>query len=498
MAPENTIPDTLSFADGLEPKIRSSEQLSNAVVELSRNVRFTIAIQNKSGAPIQHQRGMLHKLNYDQFRPDAEYIANAIDRVTELGFEVVRRGRFGVTIEGPLELVSEVSGEDFLVQAQRRPDGTRSTFSFAGSQEEPKEEDLYVAPKSSLSIDAKVDGKIDHFVFTPPPIYFAPSSTAPSVGYHNVAVPEIRRLLNVPNTVDGTGIKVGVVDSGFYEHPYYSSLSYSPTSTHSAPNADEDMSGHGTAITYNVFATAPGVDVLGFKQSSPPQDALEDAADAGCRVISCSWGWPNEQVFPIVQATLLDIISDGVIVLFAAGNGHYAWPASEPDVISIGGVHANEMDQLEASNYASGFLSSQFPGRRVPDVCGLCGEQPKAIYIVMPTQPDNSMDNRLGGAPWPQFDGTTVSDGWVGASGTSSAAPQVAGVVALMLQRADELGRPMAQSDIRHILSQSAIPITRGRNAMGIPAVGHPSVATGWGLVDATKALKFVDPGGIV
>lgn len=498
MANGNSIPETLSFAEGLESTVRSSEKLSDTVAALSKSVRFTIAIQNKSGAPIQHQRGMLSKQNYSQFRPDPEYVANAIDRVTELGFKVVRRGRFGVTIEGPLELVSEVSGEDFLVQAQRRRGGARSTFSFAESLAEPKEEDLYVVPKTSLSIDAKIDGRVDHLVFTPPPMYFATSPMAPSVGYHNVAAADIRRLLNVPDSADGNGVKVGVVDSGFYKHPFYSSFDYTPTDTVSAPNADKDSYGHGTAITYNVFATAPGAKVLGFKQSSPPQDALEDAADAGCRVITCSWGWPNEQVFPIVQATLFDIISDGAIVLFAAGNGHYAWPASEPDVITVGGVYANPSDQLEASNFASGFMSSQFPGRRVPDVCGLCGEVPRAIYIVMPTQPRNTMDFDLGGAGWPQFDETTTDDGWVGASGTSSATPQVAGVVALMLQRADNVGRTLVQADIRQILSQSAVPITRGRNAMGIPAIGHPNVATGWGLVDATKALKIIDPTGTV
>ena len=137
-------------------------------------------------------------------------------------------------------------------------------------------------------------------------------------------------------------------------------------------------------------------------------------------------------------------------------------------------------------------MSSLFPGRRVPDVCGLCGERPKAIYIMMPTQPDNRMDRELGGQPHPYFDESEKDDGWVGASGTSSATPQIAGVVALMMQKAMQEGRGLDTAAARSILERSAVPVTRGRNAMGIPAVGHPSTAVGWGLVDARAAVGSV------
>jgi serine protease AprX len=298
----------------------------------------------------------------------------------------------------------------------------------------------------------------------------------------------------VPSGLDGSGIVVGVVDTGFYPHPYYSDrgLAFHPRPTASAPAPDVDDHGHGTAISFNVFAVAPAVTLLGFKQTNPPQDALEDAADASVDIISCSWGWDYEQVFPILQATLLDIIVEGRIVLFAAGNGHYAWPGSQPEVLSVGGVYWNAQDVLEASNYASGYMSSLYPGRRVPDFCGLCGMQPKAIYILMPTQPGNLMDRDNAGASHPDHDETGPSDGWVGASGTSSATPQIAGVIALMLQQARALGRPLSPGRVKQILEQTAVPITQGRNSMGIPATGQPNAATGWGLVDAGQAVAAV------
>jgi subtilisin family serine protease len=285
------------------------------------------------------------------------------------------------------------------------------------------------------------------------------------------------------------------VDSGFFPHPYYSTRGFKLTATPtvSAPQPQVDGYGHGTAVAYNIFATAPKAELLGFQQTDPPQDAVEDAADAGVDIISCSWGWDREQVFPLLQASLLSIIEEGKIVLFAAGNGHYAWPGSEPGVISVGGVFWNDASTLEASDYASGYMSSLFPGRRIPDVCGLCGEKPKAIYIVMPTQPANTMDAEYSnGGPFPNGDETKATDGWVGASGTSAATPQIAGVVALMVQKAKAKGTKLTADAVRDVLENTCVPVTAGRNAMGFPAVGHPNTAVGFGLVNATAALEKI------
>lgn len=494
MANEQQIPQSLSFAEGLEATVRGSEELTTTVSNLASEVRFTVAVASRSGAPIQHQRGTLTRENYREFAPRQDAQDQAIARLTELGLKVVRRGRFGITVSGPADLVRSVCGTDLVVQSLPRADGLRATRNFAVRQAPPRPADLFLVPPDSLTLAARVGASVDHFVFTPPPIYFEPSAVPPAVRYHHVTAADIRRILKVPAGFDGRGVRIGVVDTGFYDHPYYrdNDLDYRAVSTPASPRADVDDHGHGTAITYNVFATAPGAEVLGFKQSTPVQDALEDAADAGVQIISCSWGYNSEQVFPILQATILDLIADGIIMLFAAGNGHYAWPGSEPGVLSIGGVYADAAGALQASDYASGFMSSLFPGRRVPDFCGLCGEQPRAIYIVMPTQPSNQMDRGLSGLAHPQQDETAPADGWVGASGTSSATPQIAGIVALLLEKAARKGRKLDAADVRTILQGSATAITSGRNAMGFPAVGQPNTAVGWGLVDAAAALAMV------
>ena len=68
-----------------------------------------------------------------------------------------------------------------------------------------------------------------------------------------------------------------------------------------------------------------------------------------------------------------------------------------PDVLAVGGVHARanlvgDDFYLEASDYASSFDSLIYPGRHVPDVCGLVGMQPGALYIMLPVPPGSAID----------------------------------------------------------------------------------------------------------
>lgn len=487
--------DALSFAGDIEDAVRQSDTLMARVEELSKEVRFTLAVATVSGAPIQDQRGTLTAENYQDFRPDPDAADRAVARAEKLGLRVLRRGRFGISVAGSAELISELTGQKLVMQAaERRLPGPAPMF--ARDMSPPRASELFLAPTDSLTVRAPAafDRSVDDMVFTPPPLYFDSSPQPPMPSYPHVTANEIRALLNVPETRTGKGVKIGMVDTGFYPHPFYKANGYRyaavPTST--APAPYEDTHGHGTAMAFNAFAVAPEVELLGFQQTQPPENAVEEAADAGVDIISCSWGYNSEQIFPTLQATLLDIVQEGKILLFAAGNGHYAWPGSQPEILSIGGVHADPEGALEASNYASGFMSSLFPGRRVPDVCGLVGQLPRGVYIVMPTAPGCAMDSSLGGNPYPQFDETGTDDGWVGASGTSAATPQVAGVVALMLEEARAQGKQLDTETVRTLLTQTARAVTRGRNQMGIPAVGQPNTAVGWGLVNAAAAIARV------
>jgi serine protease AprX len=297
--------------------------------------------------------------------------------MASLGFEITRVGRFGNTARGPAKLVTDVLGVKLAIHALPRRDSMRATLNFASDFAPPRPQDLYVAPTQSLTVKTDLSPHIDDFVFVPPPTFFAaPSADPPDHSWHSLDEAKIRKFLKVPPGASGAGVKVAIIDTGTFLHPYYSTRGLDLTPT---PGADEV--GHGTAIPFNTFAVASKASVIGIQHTDPPQNAMEDAADAGVDIISCSWGWDYEQSFPILEATIRDIVNDGHIVLFAAGNGHQPWPSSMPDVLAIGGVYADPGGNLEASSYASGYL---YPGRKVPDVSGLCGMQPKGIYIVPP------------------------------------------------------------------------------------------------------------------
>ena len=180
----------------------------------------------------------------------------------------------------------------------------------------------------------------------------------------------------------------------------------------------------------------------------------------------------------------------GVVIVFSAGNGHYSFPGQMPDIVSAGGVYVDKSGAMRASDYASAFTSLIYSGRNVPDVCGLVGLLPHANYLALPIPPGCEID-RDGAS----YDGTEAADGWGVFSGTSAAAPQLAGLSALLLQASPDL-KP---SDIKAILRRTARDVTTGHanpssdpRGVGIAAGVGLDGATGAGLADALAAVKQI------
>lgn len=294
-----------------------------------------------------------------------------------------------------------------------------------------------------------------------------------------------------------------MIDTGFYRaHPYYNVAiihgGRKPSITShgvlgppaSDPNRDEY--GHGTGIASNVLAVAPGCDFHHIKDDGDPVAAFDIARTTDAQVVTCSWGWSEddvEQAFAqdpngnfarylrLLERAIRDAVNDGVVVLFASGNGPLpgSWPSGMPEVISVGGALIEANGSLRASSYATSFISRVYPHRRCPDVCGLVGPAPHGLLIMMPTEPHNQLDGEFSAV-----DGTQVGDGWLVASGTSSATPQVAGIVALLLQA--QAGMSPAQA--RAFLQDMAVGVTQGVSASGHLATSQrPNLATGYGLV---------------
>ncbi len=228
--------------------------------------------------------------------------------------------------------------------------------------------------------------------------------------------------------------------------------------------------------------------------------AFKTASDLHPAVMTNSWGYdlPGLSTLPNflrpLEAAVMEAVRDrGIVVCFSGGNGHIAFPAMMPDVIAVGGVFAREkVDDvtddfiLEASDYASSFNSTIYPGRHVPDLCGLVGLQPRGIYIMLPVEPGDQIDQGLAG-PQPNGDETAPDDGWAVISGTSAACPQVAGVCALLKQVQPGLSPDL----VKAILRASARDVNDGQSANGDPAGQGHDGATGAGLVDALAAYKL-------
>lgn len=336
------------------------------------------------------------------------------------------------------------------------------------------------------------------------PRYYMAANFAPPVGYWHLDVPgDVSLGCNADKAhrggATGRGIKVVMCDSGHFAHPFFSARGYRVGPVVLGPgaaNAAADESGHGTAESANIFAVAPDVDFQMVKMSFVNSiGAFNAAVGLAPHIISNSWGSdklnpPLSAADNALAAAIAIAVANGIVVVFSAGNGHFGFPGQHPDVISAGGVFMDQAGALRASDYASGFASVIYPGRRVPDLSGLVGMRPRAAYIMLPVQPNDEIDRDLGnGSAHPNGDETPPNDGWAAISGTSAAAPQLAGAAALVKQACPRL----TPVQVRSVLTSTARDVTVGSNSprpgMNNPATVGPDLATGHGLVDAARAV---------
>lgn len=348
------------------------------------------------------------------------------------------------------------------------------------------------------------------FAYIPTPVeYYAPRAVPPQQSIYHLRISDVQMALNAPRChrggLNGSKVRVAMADSGFWLHPYFvrSGFQLIPTESPGSGPADEDESGHGTGESANIFAIAPKATVYGVKQGISAASTLERCIEKKPHVMSNSWGWPWDTQsrddlrlnYPQIFNEVLDVeqvinaaIDDNIVVMFAAGNGHYSFPASIPNVISVGGVTLTETGDFEASSYASSYQSQIYPGRSVPDVCGLVGRAdsaPRTAHIMLPVPPGSGLDNDNFVTPMPDI-------GWGIFSGTSAACPQAAGLVALLKQ----IDERLTPAQVRQVLEARSVDITQGKTAMNDAAKAGNDLATGAGLIDALRACGYV--GGMV
>jgi len=431
------------------------------------------------------------------FQSEPRIIDEAVNRLRGAGFEILQSTNLTINIAGSQATYEKAFRTKLVIEQRKiiKPGAVVDLAEFVECPDTP-------LPGLVATAGTPYEDVIEGVAIEEPRYYMAASMYPPSVPYWHLDVPaDVSLAINADKVhrsgITGSGIRVSMVDSGHYAHPFFAGRGYRVAPVVLGPGAAKpakDEVGHGTGESANIFAVAPDVELLPVKVNFANSIGAFNAAVAlNPNIITCSWG-SSKQNAPLsaadqaLAAAIAAAWASGIVVVFSAGNGHYGFPAQHPDCIAAGGVFMAPNESLRASDYASGFMSNIYPGRRVPDVCGLVGMRPKAMYIMLPIEPGCQIDMSYGGGVFPNGDQTTANDGWGCFSGTSAAAPQLAGLAALIKQACPKL----LPSDVRDIMRKTARDVTAGNcsaSTGGHPAVAGPDLATGDGLVDAHKAV---------
>lgn len=282
------------------------------------------------------------------------------------------------------------------------------------------------------------------------------------------AMPRLR-LPEAWDASTGADVTVAVIDTGVdVEHPDLAGqLLPGVNVIGSAVDPDvQDGHGHGThvsgtiaAVTDNslgVAGVAPDAAILPVKVlsdtgsgwSSDVAEGIVYAADHGARVLNLSLaGGSNNSV---LEQAVNYARAQGVVVVAAGGNSGAtsnapAYPAALPGVIAVAATDAT--DHNAAFSNTGRYIDVAAPG-----------------VAIRSTLPGESYGNL---------------------SGTSMAAPHVAGTAALLLARMDQHGSVDVDDPVLELLIRTATDV-------GAPGWDD---ATGYGLIDPVAALQAVTDG---
>ncbi|MGL6278949.1 MAG: S8 family serine peptidase, partial [Gaiella sp.] len=337
----------------------------------------------------------------------------------------------------------------------------------------------------------------------------------PAARYATLAGPaagriRARDLPGIPAGQDGAGLKIGIIDDGVDQtHPFIAPAGYAmpvgfpkgnrafttakvivarafapPDATYAPARLpfDRGSSFHGTHVAGiaagNEGTSADGAVISGvaprawlgnYKALGIPTDAgvgldgnapelvaaIEAAVADGMDVINLSLGEPEIEPDRDVVALALDgAAAAGVVPVVAAGNDYDEWgngsissPGTSADAITVAAVTDEPRPAL--ASFSSGGPTA-LSLRAKPDIAA------PGVSIL-----------------------SSVPGGWDAMSGTSMAAPHVAGAAALLLQARPDWG----PADVKAALVATARPLTADGTPVGVSRVGT-------GLVDVRAALE--------
>lgn len=444
-------------------------------------------------------------------KPDRREVVRTCESV---GLTVLARSRLGVAVAGPPAAFTALTGGQ--VETREVLMRTRS-----GRVEYVTHLDIVGAGQpSTLGVGVPHTGPpaMEAVILERPRQPLAtifPAPIPPPVDRFHLRVPDdVATILGAEQAHRlghvGDGVTVAMVDSGQFQHPFFAAHGYRVRpAVAMVPGTSPavDPHGHGTGESANVFAVAPGATLRPYRASNDAGKLVGTLAgfvrakSDGPDVLTNSWGGDNPYPpppgsnFPAADRAMVleiqDAIARGIAVVFSAGNGHFPTEPQVPGVIAAGGVFATAGLELRASTYASGFASPWFGGVQVPSVCGLVGMDPRASYLMLPIPPGCPIDReRAVAADGDPADGTGVNDGWALFSGTSAAAPQLAGAAAVLRG----IRRDATPAEVLAALCDTATDVRVGSCSARFnnPATVGRDLATGFGLVNVSAAAAAI------
>ncbi|WP_152359648.1 autotransporter serine protease, partial [Pseudomonas aeruginosa] len=300
--------------------------------------------------------------------------------------------------------------------------------------------------------------------------------------------------------IDGQGVKIGEMDSGFDpSHPDTPASRYQPVtasgtyvdgtpfSVSGAMNGNNDS--HGTHVGGTLGASRDGVGMHGVAYAAqvyvantnqndsflfgPTPDpnyfkaAYQALADAGVRAINNSWG---SQPKDVSYETL-----DGLHAAYAQHYGRSTWLDAAAGVSRQGVINVFSAGN---SGYANASVRSALPYFQ-PDLEG------HWLAVSGLDQQNGQRYNRCGIAkywcittPGRLINSTMPGGGYANKSGTSMAAPHATGALALVMQRYPYLNNEQALQ----------VLLTTATQLDGTPT-GAPTDTVGWGVPDLGRAM---------
>ena len=466
---------------------------------MPKRIFAQVSPRSLGGVSMFDALGRINSETVGAFASDSNIINRAIVMLQEAGFEILQVTSLSINIAGTQKTFQDAFNTSLVTE--ERPVIKEMAREDTATFVECPDTDL---PGFISTAKTRFNEVLEGVAIEVPRYLMAESMYPPNKQYWHLRVPAgISLATNADKAhrggITGKGIKVAMVDTGHYKHPWFVGRGYRVAPVVLAPGSTDplkDDHGHGTGESANIFSVAPDAELLPIKWNMANSTAaINTAVSLQPHIITCSWGSSikNPPLGAADQATAAAIasaVAQGIVVIFSAGNGHWGFPGQHPDVISAGGVFMDKDESLRASDYASGFMSNIYPGRQVPDLCGLVGMSPGASYIMLPIQAGCTIDHDKAGGTHPPGDETASNDGWAAFSGTSAAAPQLAGAAALVKQACAKL----TPAQVRDVLKKSARDVTKGACSAATganKATTGPDNATGYGLVDAHKAVTL-------